>query len=164
MRLKEVNGKLYEVISHGGCQHCAFAGLHKDEDPCFSCDFPGENSYKLHDTEQYETKHIDWSQCDPLVTFFLKQGKALQHKGEQVVWCASQEECDFDKKPARKVVKQKKELIQTLLDEGYLPNSQGHWNGCIPTFICCMFKYCGKEPSDKYKWRDNWLEEKKNET
>lgn len=174
MKLKEINGKLYEIRPDGGCQHCAFAGLYKEEDPCFSCDLPGEESYKLHDTEQYETKPVDWSQCDPLVAFFLKQGRALQYKGRQIVW-QSAYRCFrnvsytlvpgrycFDKKPKpkpKKVVLPKKELLETIIKQGYLPGEK-YWtnqNPHMPYFYHSMFSDCGKEPNPAYEWDPSWL-------
>jgi hypothetical protein len=62
-------------------------------------------------------------------------------------------------------VKEKKELIKTLLDEGYLPNAEGNW--IVSTteigFCCKMFQFCGKEPCSSYYWKDSWLEEKEEE-
>lgn len=45
------------------------------------------------------------------------------------------------------VLKQKKELIQTLLDGGFLPNESGIWRreSNSMDFRPCMFGTCGKE-------------------
>lgn len=59
------------------------------------------------------------------------------------------------------VVKGKKELIQQLLDDGYLPTIAGHWrkDGCT-IFRIEMFDYCGKNPVEaSCYWMPQWLEE-----
>jgi hypothetical protein len=60
-----------------------------------------------------------------------------------------------------KKVKEKRELVKTLLDEGYLPNENGNW---MSADDCAVFKsgrwaHCGKEPPPYWYWKDSWLEE-----
>lgn len=60
-----------------------------------------------------------------------------------------------------KKVKEKRELIWTLLDEGYLPDEDGNWifSTTDSGFAREMFQYCGKDPGSYYYWKDSWLEE-----
>lgn len=62
----------------------------------------------------------------------------------------------------KKIVKPLRELINTLIDEGYVPDSDGDWillddKGDDTCFCVEMFEYCGKEPDDEFYWKETWL-------
>lgn len=59
----------------------------------------------------------------------------------------------------KKKVKPLKELVNTLIDAGYLPNEEGAWmkKGHLG-FNPLMFSCCGKEPDKQFSWEEAWLE------
>lgn len=59
----------------------------------------------------------------------------------------------------KKKVKPLKELVNTLIDAGYLPNEEGAWmkKGHLG-FDPKMFECCGKEPDRNFNWLPEWLE------
>lgn len=161
-RFVEIDGKLYEKVRKKDCNECSLG----HPKVCATC-----YALKEHDVSQYDVKPIDYSECDSLVAYFLKQGLALQHKGNQVVWKHDEinnnamtfgywSDAEFDR-VEEFVVKGKRDLILTLLDEGYEPNNCGIWDDGS-TFVVTpnMFEFCGKPPSKNVAWRGSWLERK----
>jgi len=59
----------------------------------------------------------------------------------------------------KKKVKPLKELVNILIDSGYLPNEEWAWmkTGHLG-FNPKMFEYCGKEPATQFAWNEEWLE------
>jgi len=67
------------------------------------------------------------------------------------------------KKPkSKQVVLPKRELLETIVKQGYLPGNALHkpWtnqNPHMPYFYHSMFGNCGKEPDPLYEWDPSWL-------
>ena len=166
MKLELVDNKLYE-IHEGSCKHCTFSTTDKSCTLERHCDMT-EHYYHPHDTSQYLVKPIDWSECDPLVAYFLQRGLAPQSNGKQVVWVyphgatrtlISGSTCrpEFSKIP-KTTVKPLPDLIATLIRQGYEPDpNTGDWTGPGYRFGRKMFAYCGKEPPKVYVWHPDWL-------
>jgi hypothetical protein len=73
----------------------------------------------------------------------------------------------FEPKPEKKLkVKEQKELVLQLLDDGYLPETTGVFWTCEdgedgwdkPDFPSYLFKYCGQYQSAEFNWEPQWLQ------
>ena len=71
----------------------------------------------------------------------------------------------LEKIKTKKIVKPYKELIETLISEGYRPIEHTcDWvnqEDYPPRFLPSMFNFCEKEPDkhDHYLWKESWLKE-----
>jgi hypothetical protein len=66
----------------------------------------------------------------------------------------------FVEKVLQQKVKSREQIYLTLIEDGYVCNSEGYWckKGEL-SFAFGMFSCCGMAPSGQYPWKAEWLEE-----
>ena len=71
------------------------------------------------------------------------------------VWKANATHCEY---LIKLTVKPLKELLNTLVDNGYKLTERGSWGRADKcTFVLEMFEDCGKQPDMSWEWEPEWL-------